>query len=171
MTSLEPLLTLLMNQPVDNLDLPTILSYAAQTLQKSKIQVSLSSNLGDLDFVKIGPQNVDISQFVKPENVKKILNMIMANYDQSGLRFPIQKLILGPRALKMFGSQENNRLVTHILSEKLYEYLSNTKISLEVNDGEAILDARMPPLSIVDRCDISLKERFKLSVNQSNVTF
>ena len=95
----------------------------------------------------------------------------MANYDQSGLRFPIQKLILGPRALKMFGSQENNRLVTHILSEKLYEYLSNTKISLEVNDGEAILDARMPPLSIVDRCDISLKERFKLSVNQSNVTF
>ena len=97
--------------------------------------------------------------------------MIMANYDQSGLRFPIQKLILGPRALKMFGSQENNRLVTHILSEKLYEYLSNTKISLEVNDGEAILDARMPPLSIVDRCDISLKERFKLSVNQSNVTF
>ena len=54
MTSLEPLLTLLMNQPVDNLDLPTILSYAAQTLQKSKIQVSLSSNLGDLDFVKIG---------------------------------------------------------------------------------------------------------------------
>ena len=54
MTSLEPLLTLLMNQPVDNLDLPTILSYAAQTLQKSKIQVSLSSNLGDLDFIKIG---------------------------------------------------------------------------------------------------------------------
>ena len=64
--------------------------------------------------------------------------MIMANYDQSGLRFPIQKLILGPRALKMFGSQENNRLVTHILSEKLYEYLSNTKISLEVNDGDHI---------------------------------
>jgi len=136
MTSLEPLLTLLMNQPVDNLDLPTILNYAAQTLQKSKIQVSLSSNLGDLDFVKIGPQNVDISQFVKPEDVKKILKMIMANYDQSGLRFPIQKLILGPRALKMFGSQENNRLVTHILSEKLYEYLSNTKIALEVNDGK-----------------------------------
>ena len=110
---------------------------------------------------------MDISQFVKPEDVSKILKMIMANYDQSGLRFPIQKLILGPRALKMFGSQENNRLVTHILSKKLYEYLSNTKISLEVNDGEAILDARMPPLSIVDRCDISLKERFKRSVNQN----
>ena len=118
-----------------------------------------------------GPKNVDISQFVQPEDVHKILKMIMANYDQSGLRFPIQKLILGPRALKMFGSKENNHLVTHILSQKLYEYLSNTKITLEVDDGEAILDARMPPLSIVDRCDIALKERFWFSVNQLSQIF
>ena len=54
MTTLEPLLTLLMNQQVDNIDLPTVLSYAAQTLQKSKVDVSLSSTLGDLDFLKIG---------------------------------------------------------------------------------------------------------------------
>ena len=53
-TTLEPLLAVLMNQPVENLDLPTILSYAAQTLQKSKVHVSLSSTLGDLDFLKIG---------------------------------------------------------------------------------------------------------------------
>ena len=59
MTALEPLLTLLMNQPVDNLDLPTILSYAAQTLQKSKVHVALSSNLGDLDFIKIGKENLN----------------------------------------------------------------------------------------------------------------
>ena len=56
MTTLEPLLTLLMNQQVDNIDLPTILSYAAQTLQKSKVEVSLSSTLGDLDFLKIGKE-------------------------------------------------------------------------------------------------------------------
>ena len=104
---------------------------------------------------------MDISQFVKQEDITRILKIIIANYDRSGLRFPIQKLILGPRALKMFGSKENNRLVTRVLSDKLYEYLVNTKISLEVSDGEAIMDVRMPPLSIVDRCDISLKENIQ----------
>ena len=56
MTTLEPLLTLLMNQQVDNIDLPTVLSYAAQTLQKSKVEVSLSSTLGDLDFLQLGKE-------------------------------------------------------------------------------------------------------------------
>ena len=65
-TTLEPLLAVLMNQPVENLDLPTILSYAAQTLQKSKVHVSLSSTLGDLDFLKIGnfPKYVYFSTFL-----------------------------------------------------------------------------------------------------------
>ena len=82
---------------------------------------------------------------------------VIANFDRSGLRFPIQKFILGPRALKMFGSRQNSELVSYILSQKLYNYLANSQISLEVKNGEAILEARMPPLTIVDRCDISLR--------------
>ena len=86
-----------------------------------------------------------------------MLRNVIANFDKSGLRFPIQKFILGPRALKMFGSRQNSELVTYILSQKLYNYLANSQISIEVKNGEAILEARMPPLNIVDRCDISLR--------------
>ena len=81
---------------------------------------------------------------------------VIANFDKSGLGFPIQKFILGPQALKMFGSRQNSELVSYILSQKLYNYLANSQISIEVKNGEAILEARMPPLNIVDRCDISL---------------
>lgn len=86
-----------------------------------------------------------------------MLSIIIANYDKTGLRFPIQKFILGPRALKMFGSRANSQLVTYILSKKLYNYLANGRITIEMKNGEAILEASMPPLSIVDRCDISLR--------------
>ena len=57
----------------------------------------------------------------------------------------------------MFGSKANNELVTYILSKKLYNYLANGHFSIEMKNGEAMLEARMPPLTIVDRCDISLK--------------
>ena len=86
-----------------------------------------------------------------------MLRNVIANFDQTGLRFPIQKFILGPRALKMFGSKANNELVTYILTKKLYNYVANGHFSIEMKNGEAMLEARMPPLNIVDRCDISLK--------------
>ena len=86
-----------------------------------------------------------------------MLRKVIANYDNSGLRFPIQKFILGPRALKMFGSKANNEMVSYILSRKLYNYLSNGHFSIEMKNGEGILEARMPPLNIVDRCDLTLK--------------
>ena len=57
----------------------------------------------------------------------------------------------------MFGSKANNELVTYILSKKLYNYLANGHFSIEMKNGEAMLEAWMPPLTIVDRCDISLK--------------
>lgn len=57
----------------------------------------------------------------------------------------------------MFGSKANSELVTFILSRKLYDFLSRTQIKVEVRDGEATLEAQMPPLSIVDRCDLSMK--------------
>ena len=57
----------------------------------------------------------------------------------------------------MFGSKANTELVTFILSKKLYNYLTNSHISIEVKNGEGIIEARMPPLNIVDRCDLSLK--------------
>ena len=102
-------------------------------------------------------QEVPISQFVSEHELNNLLRVIIANYDNSGLRFPIQKFILGPRALRMFGSKANNQLVSYILSKKLYNYLTNTQVSVEVKNGQGIIEARMPPLSIVDRCDISLK--------------
>ena len=57
----------------------------------------------------------------------------------------------------MFGSKANSELVSYILSKKLYDYLANANIVVEMKNGEVILEASMPPLNIVDRCDISLK--------------
>ena len=57
----------------------------------------------------------------------------------------------------MFGSQANSDLVTYILSRKLSDYLINTRTSVEVKNGEGIIEAHMPRLTIVDRCDITMK--------------
>ena len=65
--------------------------------------------------------------------------------------------ITGPRALKMFGSKQNSELVTYILSRKLYDYLINTRTTVQVKNGEGIIEAHMPHLTIVDRCDLSMK--------------
>ena len=66
-------------------------------------------------------------------------------------------LLTGPRALKMFGSKQNSELVTYILSRKLYDYLINTRTTVQVKNGEGIIEAHMPHLTIVDRCDLSMK--------------
>ena len=66
-------------------------------------------------------------------------------------------LIVGPRALKMFGSKANSRLVSYILSNKLYDYLTDIRTSVEVKNGEVIFESHMPYLNIVDRCDMSIQ--------------
>jgi len=155
MKSLEPILPALISQS-NNVDLAQIIGYITQTLQKSTFHASLSANLGDLDFLSINHQ-IDPTDFITEQGLNQMLRNVIANFDQTGLRFPIQKFILGPRAFKMFGSKANNELVTYILSKKLYNYLANGHFSIEMKNGEAMLEARMPPLTIVDRCDISLK--------------
>ena len=57
----------------------------------------------------------------------------------------------------MFGSKQNSELVTYILSRKLYDYLINTRTTVQVKNGEGIIEAHMPHLTIVDRCDLSMK--------------
>ena len=59
----------------------------------------------------------------------------------------------------MFGSPENRHIVAWILTRKLYEYLDESNISVEVSDGEVMLDAHLPPADVVDRCDTTLKVR------------
>ncbi len=104
-----------------------------------------------------GPQSLQPTNFINEHDLFLILRIIIANYDKTGLRFPIQKLILGPRALKMFGSRANSELVTIILTRKLYDYLEKSRISIEMENGEVVLDAKMPYLTIADRCDLSLR--------------
>ena len=57
----------------------------------------------------------------------------------------------------MFGSKANNRLVSYILSNKLYDYLTDIRTSVEVKNGEVIFESHMPYLNIVDRCDMSIQ--------------
>jgi hypothetical protein len=54
MTTLEPILPLLMSQQIENADLGQIIGYVAQTVQKSTFHVAMSAHLGDLDFLDIG---------------------------------------------------------------------------------------------------------------------
>ena len=56
MKSLEPILPALISQ-TNNIDLAQIIGYVTQTLQKSTFHASLSSHLGDLDFINISKDN------------------------------------------------------------------------------------------------------------------
>ena len=79
------------------------------------------------------------------------------NYYNTFYSACLRFLILGPRALKMFGSKANSRLVSYILSNKLYDYLTDIRTSVEVKNGEVIFESHMPYLNIVDRCDMSIQ--------------
>ncbi len=54
MSSLEPILPLLMSQQVDNVDLGQIIGYVVQTVQKTRFHFSGSTHVGDLDFIDTG---------------------------------------------------------------------------------------------------------------------
>ena len=56
MKSLEPILPALISQ-TNNIDLAQIIGYVTQTLQRSTFHASLSSHLGDLDFINISKDN------------------------------------------------------------------------------------------------------------------
>ena len=57
MTSLEPILPVLLAQQSNNLDLGQIINYVTQTVQKSTFHVGMSSHLGNFDFLDIGKLN------------------------------------------------------------------------------------------------------------------
>jgi hypothetical protein len=109
---------------------------AACSTLKLRKKIQKSSNNQKIPYFP-GPQKVETTAFLKQRDLNTILRIIIANYDKTGLRFPIQKLILGPRALKMFGSKANSDLVSYILSRKLYDYMTNSQVSLEVTNGKA----------------------------------
>ena len=55
MKSLEPILPLLISQSqLNNIDLAQVIGVVSQTLQKSTFHASLSTHLGDLDFINLG---------------------------------------------------------------------------------------------------------------------
>ena len=54
MTSLEPILPVLLAQQSNNLDLSQVINYVTQTVQKSTFHVGISSHLGTLDFLDVG---------------------------------------------------------------------------------------------------------------------
>ena len=53
-TSLEPILSTLLAQQNNNLDLGQVISYVTQTVQKSTFHVGISGHLGSYDFLEIG---------------------------------------------------------------------------------------------------------------------
>ena len=59
----------------------------------------------------------------------------------------------------MFGSPENSHIVAWILTRKLYEYLDEANISVEVSDGEVMLDAHLPPADVVAELDRAVDMR------------
>jgi hypothetical protein len=48
-----------------------------------------------------GPLNVRPTDYVKEEDIFRMIRTIIADYDHTGLQFPIQKFILGERALQV----------------------------------------------------------------------
>ena len=68
-TSLEPILSTLLAQQNNNLDLGQVISYVTQTVQKSTFHVGISGHLGSYDFLEIG----NLFLFMKKElHINKI---------------------------------------------------------------------------------------------------
>ena len=50
----------------------------------------------------LGPLNVRPTDYLQQDDIFRVIRTIIADYDHTGLQFPIQKFILGERALQVF---------------------------------------------------------------------
>ena len=87
-TSLEPILSTLLAQQNNNLDLGQVISYVTQTVQKSTFHVGISGHLGSYDFLEIG----NLFLFMKKElhimfmTILKHVKAIASDMHSAGLR-------------------------------------------------------------------------------------
>ena len=93
-----------------------------------------------------------------------ITRIVIAQFDESGLGFPIRALLLGPRAFAIMTDparrRANDRMVNAIIATKLREFIGaatnvNNADTVTVRGGEVVLDARVAPLSLADGCKLS----------------
>ena len=86
---------------------------------------------------------------------------MIAEFDNSGLGFPIQKLILGKEAFEYFTNPEdqitNSDFVAYILTRKVTDFLEGTQAKVEVKNGEVLFESNSPPLELVNRCDATVR--------------
>ncbi len=88
-----------------------------------------------------------------PQLARGLSELIVAEFDDSGVGFPIRALILGPRALLGF---RNDRVVASVIATKLREFLGmlSARADITVRGGEVLLDSFLAPLHLQEGCKL-----------------
>ncbi|CAB4063737.1 SSH [Lepeophtheirus salmonis] len=123
-----------------SLNLENVISNLGLVLTSATYKKVIYSKLEDFKFLNIGPLSFrDSTNFTVPENaIREISNMLTAEFDRSGLGFPIRAFFLGKDAFRTLKSKHSSDAI------------------IEVKHGEIVFDALTPQTELTNNCEFGL---------------
>ena len=114
-------------------------------------------NFLPLSYIQ-GPIEPPTDEFTDPYVLKHLSKTVLAQFDKSGVGFPIRALLVGPRALSTLKSRnsEVDYMVTEILASRIREFLANSDNQITISDGEVLVDSRSPGMDILTGCEVNV---------------
>ncbi|XP_040566159.1 uncharacterized protein [Lepeophtheirus salmonis] len=141
-----------------SLNLENVISNLGLVLTSATYKKVIYSKLEDFKFLNIGPLSFrDSTNFTVPENaIREISNMLTAEFDRSGLGFPIRAFFLGKDAFRTLKSKHSREIISNIISHKLSHFIKGSDAIIEVKHGEIVFDALTPQTELTNNCEFGL---------------